>query len=122
MAKIMIVDDSLLSRISLRMILKGNGHEISCECENGVEACDKYFELRPDIVTMDITMPVMDGIQALKNIIDKDNDARIIMISALGQEEFILEALNNGAVNYITKPFEPEQIIDAINEIFCMAD
>lgn len=122
MARVMIVDDSLISRMSLRMILKENGHEVVHECTNGIEACDKYFILKPDLVTMDITMPVMDGLQALKHIMNQDSEAQIIMISALGQEPKILESLNHGAKNYITKPFEPEQIIEAINELFCFAE
>ena len=122
MARILVVDDSLFSRMSLKKILTADGHEVIGESANGVDACAKYIDLKPDLVTMDITMPEMDGLEALKNIRGVNPEAQIIMISALGQETKILEALNRGAKDYITKPYESGQVISAVNEIFNQID
>ena len=122
MAKVLIVDDSVIARMSLRKILIKEGHEIIAESVNGIDACLKYEEFRPDIVTMDITMPDMDGLEALKRIVKVDPEAQVIMISALGQEPKILEALNSGAKHYVTKPYDSEQVITAVNDIFCVVD
>jgi two-component system, chemotaxis family, chemotaxis protein CheY len=117
MAKILIVDDSLIVRINLRRILTAAGHEIAGEAENGQDALEKYQAERPDIVTMDITMPVLDGISALKQLVVQDPDARVIMISAMGQSNKVLDALNAGARNFITKPFEAEKVVAAIHAV-----
>lgn len=117
MAKIMIVDDSLFVRMNLKKILIENGHEIVAEAANGEEACEKYSELKPEIVTLDITMPKMDGIEALSNICKEDDEANVIMISALGQEAKILEALDKGAKQYITKPFKNTDVLEKIDNI-----
>jgi two-component system chemotaxis response regulator CheY len=122
MAKILIVDDSLISRISLKKILTAEGHEIIGESVNGVDACLKYVDLQPDLVTMDITMPEMDGLEALRRIMYFDPNAQVVMISALGQESKILEALNDGAMEYITKPYETEQVISIINDLFSLVE
>ncbi len=114
MAKILIVDDSAFSRKMLRGILVAGGHEIIGEACDGAEASEKYKELLPDITTMDITMPNVDGITVLKNIKEDYPEAKVIMITALGSGEKIIEALNTGAANYITKPFDSGKIIDAI--------
>lgn len=116
MAKILIVDDSLISRIKLRKIIEMSNHEVIGEAIDGKEAYEKYEELKPDLVTMDITMPNLDGISALKNIMKSYEDAKIIMITALGQGTKILDALNNGAKNYITKPYEEDKVIKSIEE------
>jgi Response regulator containing CheY-like receiver domain and AraC-type DNA-binding domain len=119
MAKILIVDDSLIQRINLKKLLTANGHEIVGECSNGAEAVKKYRELMPDLVTMDITMPEMNGLEALRIILGDNPKAKVIMISALGQEDKILEALGIGALHYITKPYEPEQVFAAVSDILC---
>lgn len=116
MAKILIVDDSSVSRKKLRKILESNNHDIIDEARDGIEGLNKYKELKPDLVTMDITMPNLDGISCLKQIRENDSGVKVIMITALGNGEKIFEALSNGATNYITKPFEEEKIIEVINE------
>ncbi len=117
MARILIVDDSLLARNSLKTILKSGNHEVVGEATDGEQAISQYYKLKPDIVTMDITMPNINGIESLKRIVADDPRARVIMISALGQGGKILEALNNGARHYITKPFEPEKVLEAVNDV-----
>ncbi len=117
MARILIVDDSLLARKGLKSILEGGDHEVVGEAVDGEQAVDKYNKLKPDIVTMDITMPNVNGIESLKRIIADDPQACVIMISALGQGGKILDALNSGATHYITKPFESEKVLEAINEV-----
>ncbi|MCX7841814.1 MAG: response regulator [Clostridia bacterium] len=117
MSKILIVDDSMISRINLKKILLAEGHEVIGEASNGLEAVKKFEDLKPDIVTMDITMPEMDGLEALRNIMRSNPAAKVIMISALGQNNKILEALQSGAKNYITKPYEPSQVINIIKEL-----
>ena len=117
MAKIMIVDDSLALRFNLKNLLKTNGHDVIAEAANGEEACEKFAALAPDIITMDITMPKMDGITAIKQIRAKDQKTPIIMISALGQEIKVLEALKSGANDYIVKPFTPEAIVETIGNV-----
>lgn len=120
MAKILIVDDSSVSRKKLKTILETENHIIVGEAGDGNEALKKFKELNPDLVTMDITMPNMNGIETLKKIIEIAPKAKVIMITALGQGSKILEALNSGATNYITKPFEEENVLrsieDALNE------
>lgn len=118
MAKILIVDDSLIQRLNLKKLFTADGHEIVGECTNGLEAVKKFRELKPELVTLDITMPEMSGLEALKAILGEYPDAKVIMISALGQENKILEALENGALHYITKPYEPEQVISAVRDVF----
>jgi len=117
MARIMIVDDSLIVRMNLKKILINSGHEVVAEASNGEEACLKYEECKPDVVTLDITMPKMDGIEALSKICEEDRDASIIMISALGQELKILEALDKGAKHYIVKPFKESDVLNKIDTV-----
>jgi two-component system chemotaxis response regulator CheY len=114
MRKIMIVDDSLIIRINLKKLFEKNGFEVVAEATNGREAVEKYIIFQPDIITMDITMPEMDGISALEKIREIDEQIPVVMISALGQELKILEAVNKGANHFIVKPF---QEIDVINKI-----
>lgn len=116
MARILIVDDSFLARKKLKNIIDTTEHKIVGEAEDGYEAFKKYRELEPDVVTMDINMPYLDGIGALKLIKESYTDAKVIMATVLGQGNKMLEALNLGAVNYINKPFNEEKVINAIND------
>lgn len=117
MKKVLIVDDASFMRLSLRTMLQNNGFEIVGEAENGVQAVKMYSNLKPDIVTMDITMPDMDGIQALKAILGLDKTAKIIMLSAMGQETKVKEAVLSGAKTFIVKPFKEEHLIQTLNKI-----
>jgi two-component system, chemotaxis family, chemotaxis protein CheY len=117
MAKILIVDDSRTSRKILRAILEENGHEIIAEAVNGEDGLNKFKEVQPDLITMDITMPIMDGIEALKQIREHDNNAKVIMVTAAGQKSKMVEAIKYGALEFLTKPYEADQIIDIVNRI-----
>lgn len=117
MAKILIVDDSKTSRKILRNILTENGHEVIGEAINGKEAIERHTELQPDITTMDITMPVMDGLEALRGIMDNDKNAKIIMVTAAGQKSKMVDAVKYGAIEFLTKPFEATQIIEIIDKV-----
>lgn len=116
MAKILIVDDSSIMRRNLRAILRDGGHLVIAEASNGLEAYQAYKEYQPDLVTMDITMPVMDGIDAVRKIIVEFPTAQIIMISALNQRSKVFEALECGAKNYITKPIDASKVLSTVNE------
>lgn len=117
MAKILIVDDSKTSRRILKGMLDECGHEVIAEAENGEEGYLKYKEIHPDIVTMDITMPKMDGLECLKVIKHYDADAKVIMVTAAGQKDKIMEAIKNGAAEFITKPFEKADIAKALDNV-----
>lgn len=117
MAKILLVDDSRTSRKFLRNVLEADQHEIIGEAVNGVEAIQKYKELHPDIITMDITMPELDGITALKEILEFDKDAKIIIVTAAGQKYKVIEAVKFGAKDYLTKPFDPQRIHQSISAL-----
>ena len=117
MAKILIVDDSRTSRKMLRTLLEEAGHEIVGEAVNGDDGYLKYQELKPDLVTMDITMPTTDGIQALQLIRHYDKEACVVMITAAGQKDKMLQALKEGAAEFITKPFDKEDVIKIIGKI-----
>ncbi len=117
MAKILIVDDSKTSRKILRSILEENGHEIIAEAINGEDGMEKFKAFKPDLITMDITMPVMDGIEALKKIREYDRTAIVVMVTAAGQKTMMVDALKYGASEFLTKPYEAMQIIDIINKI-----
>ena len=117
MARILIVDDSKTSRRFFKNMLEGSGHEIVAEALNGQEGVELYEEYKPDLVTMDISMPVMDGIQATKEIIEKNPDAKIIMVSAAAQKSNMIEALKRGALDFIEKPFDADVIINCIDKI-----
>lgn len=117
MARIMIVDDSTVMRLNLKKILSGVGHTIVAEAQNGKEACLLYEKFKPELVTMDISMPVMTGVEATKAIISKFPDATIVMISALNQKKMVYEALKNGARHYIIKPIDQEKVISVLNEV-----
>ena len=117
MKKVLVVDDAIFMRNALKLMLERNGFEVVGEAENGLVAIQKYKTLRPDIVTMDITMPEMDGIEALKAIRQFDAAAKIVTISALGQECYVREAVLSGAKGFIVKPFKEEQIMKVINKL-----
>lgn len=111
MAKVLIIDDSRTSRHVLRNILEKNGHEVIGEATNGQEGYEKYIALQPDVVTLDITMPVLDGLGALDKIMTLDSEANVVMITAAGQKEKMVEAIKLGAAEFIQKPFEENQIV-----------
>lgn len=116
MRTVLIADDTAFMRMTLRNILGKNGYKVVGEAEDGVQAIEKYKELNPNIVTMDITMPNLDGISAIKEIIKNDSQANIVVCSAMGQKTLVIEALNAGARDFIVKPFQPERILDALNK------
>jgi two-component system chemotaxis response regulator CheY len=116
MAKILVVDDAEFLRLRISKMLKGDGHDV-IEAENGVVAMQKYFDEKPDVVLMDITMPEMDGLTALKQIRTKDPSANIVMLTALGQESVVLEAIKSGAKDFVVKPFERDRVMNAINKL-----
>lgn len=107
MPTVLVVDDALFMRVAISNMFKEWGYEVVGEAENGREAIELYKELKPDLVTMDVTMPIMSGIDAVKAITPEFPEAKIVMITALGQQRLIREALENGAKDFITKPFEP---------------
>lgn len=115
-SRILIVDDASIMRRILKNILVINGYEVVGEASNGKEALDLYKKLKPDLVTMDIVMPQVNGIQALKNILDYDKDAKVIMISVIDQRHALKEVIDAGACDFILKPFENERIISAIED------
>lgn len=117
MATVLIVDDSRTSRRILRNILTENGFEIVGEAENGQIGYEKYIELKPDLVTLDITMPVLDGLGSLEKIMQLDKEANVIMVTAAGQKSKMVEAIKLGAAEFIQKPFEPEQILSVIKTV-----
>ena len=117
MKKVLIVDDMTFVRFALGTILEKNGYEVVGEAKNGAEAVRKYAECAPDIVTMDITMPEMSGIEALKAILAKDPKAKVVIVSAMGQESFVKEAIVSGAKHFILKPFKDEMVMKTINSI-----
>lgn len=116
MAGIMIVDDAAFMRMMLKDILTKGGHEVVGEAENGLRAIEKYKEVLPDLVLMDITMPELDGIGAVKRIKTVDPNAKIIMCSAMGQQAMVLESIQAGARDFIVKPFQPDRILEAIGK------
>ena len=117
MKRVLITDDAIFMRVALKTMLVKNGFEIVGEAENGAIAVEKYKLLKPDIVTLDITMPIMDGLEALKQIKAFDKNAKIMMISAMGQESIVREAIILGATGFVIKPFNEETIIKAFNKL-----
>lgn len=117
MARILVVDDSIVMRRNLEKILVEAGHEVVGQAINGMQAVILYSELNPDIVTMDISMPIMTGVDAVSYIMNKDAAANIIMISALNQKHMVFEAINKGAKHYIIKPIDQEILLKSINDI-----
>ncbi len=120
--KVLIVDDAMFMRNMIAEIFNGKkygeeDYQVVAEAENGIEAVDMYKEHNPDIVTMDIVMPEMTGIEALKEIMSIDSGANVIMCSALGQDSLVMEALDAGAKDFIVKPFQPEKVLDVVIRI-----
>jgi two-component system chemotaxis response regulator CheY len=113
---VLIVDDALFMRMMIKDILSKDGLDVIGEAENGVEAVKKYAELHPDLVTMDIVMPEMDGIEAVRNIMKLDPAARVLMCSAMGQQPLVVEALEAGAKDFIIKPFQPSKVVEAVRK------
>lgn len=115
--KVLVVDDAVFMRMKLKDILEKNGYEVVAEAQNGAEAVEKYKAEKPEIVTMDITMPEMDGIEALKAIKEIDGNAQVVMCSAMGQQAMVMEAIQSGAVDFIVKPFEADRVIDSLGKV-----
>lgn len=113
---ILVVDDASFMRMMVKDILTKNGFVVSGEAENGQKAIEKYKELSPDLVIMDITMPEMDGIQAVKEIKKINSNAKIVMCSAMGQQAMVIEAIQAGAKDFIVKPFQADRVIDAVTK------
>jgi two-component system chemotaxis response regulator CheY len=118
MAKnILIVDDAAFMRMMIKDILSKNGYTVAGEAENGLKAIEKYNELQPDLVLMDITMPEMDGIAALKQIKAANSGALVIMCSAMGQQAMVIESIQAGAKDFIVKPFQAERVLEAVKKV-----
>ena len=117
MKRVLIVDDAAFMRVSIRNIVSKNGYEVAGEAEKGAVAVQKYAELHPDIVTMDITMPEMNGLEALIAIRKADPGAKVIMVSALGQESMVRDAVMAGAKGFVVKPFKEETITAALAKL-----
>jgi len=118
MAKnILICDDAAFMRMMIKDILTRNGYNIAGEAENGLRAIEKYAEVKPDLVLMDITMPEMDGIEALKRIKAADPNASVIMCSAMGQQAMVIESIQAGAKDFIVKPFQADRVIEAVQKV-----
>ena len=117
MKKVLIVDDASVVRLMIKKALKEGDFEIVGEAVNGIDALTKYKELRPDIVTMDITMPEADGIQATKDIIAFDENAKVVIMSGIEQKEMLWQAIKAGAASYIVKPFENDRVLATLNEV-----
>ena len=115
--RILVVDDAMFMRMMLKDILSKNGYEVVGEAANGREAIDKYIELRPDLVLLDITMPEMDGITALKEIKHIDPQAVVVVCSAMGQQNMVIEAIQNGALDFIVKPFQQNRVLESLKRI-----
>jgi two-component system chemotaxis response regulator CheY len=117
MAKVLIVDDAAFMRMMIKDILEKNGFDVIGEANNGIKAVELYKAERPDVVTMDITMPDMDGIEAVKAIKAFDPTAKIIMCSAMGQQTMVMDAIRAGAKDFIVKPFQADRVLEAIKKV-----
>ena len=113
---ILICDDAAFMRMMIKDILTKNGYEVVGEAANGAEGVEKYSQLKPDLVMMDITMPEMNGIDALKKIKENDSNANVIMCSAMGQQAMVIESIQAGAKDFIVKPFQVERVIEAVKK------
>lgn len=112
--KVLIADDAAFMRVMLKDILTKNGHEVVGEAANGLEMLSKYEETQPDIVILDITMPEMDGLTAIKELRKKHPDANVIMCSAMGQQSMVIDAIQSGAKDFIVKPFQADRVIECL--------
>ena len=115
--RVLVVDDAIFMRTMISDILKQAGYEIVGEASTGVEAVAKYKETKPDIVTMDIVMPDMGGIDAVREIMKQDPSARILMCSAMGQQGLVVEAIQAGARDFVVKPFQPSRVLEAVQRV-----
>lgn len=115
--RVLVVDDAAFMRMMVKDILTKNGYEVVGEAENGAKALEKYQELKPDLTTMDITMPEMDGISAVKEIKKVDPNAKIVMCSAMGQQAMVIEAIQSGAKDFIVKPFQADRVLEAVKKV-----
>lgn len=120
MKKVLIVDDAAFMRASIRAMLEKNGFEVVGDAENGLAGIEKYKELNPDVVTMDITMPEMGGIEALRVIKQYDPTAKVVMLSAMGQESMVMDAVVSGAKSFIVKPFKEDIIVQTLNKVLAL--
>ena len=116
MSRVLIADDAAFMRTMIKNILTEAGYEVVGEAENGQVAVAKYEELRPDLTTMDITMPELDGLSALKRIREVDPAARVVMCSAMGQQAMVVESIQAGARDFIVKPFQPDRVLEAVHK------
>ncbi|WP_217585520.1 response regulator [Lentibacillus saliphilus] len=121
MARILVTDDANFMRVTLSNILQREGHEVVGQAENGQEAVHLYQTLKPDLVTMDITMPIMNGIDAIQEIIKIDANAIIVVCSAMGQQKVVVEAIEFGATDFIVKPFDPSRVLETIGRALMRA-
>jgi two-component system chemotaxis response regulator CheY len=119
--RVLIVDDAVYMRNMIREILSGAGFEVVGEAGNGVEAVERWRELRPDVTTMDIVMPYRSGIEATREIVDREPGAVVVMCSALGQESLVMEAIEAGASDFIVKPFKPEEVLGVVRKVLGIA-
>lgn len=117
MKKLLIVDDASVVRLMIRKVLKESDFTIVGEAKNGREAFEKYKDLKPDVVTMDLVMPEVDGIQATRDIVSFDKNAKVIIVSGIDQREMLMRAIDAGACSYIVKPFEADRVITTLNEV-----
>jgi len=114
---VLLVDDAAIMRMMLKQILTENGYEVVGEAENGLKAVEKYKELKPRLVIMDITMPEMNGIQATKSIREIDSNALVVMCSAMGQQSMVIESIQSGARDFIVKPFQADRVLEAVQKV-----
>jgi two-component system chemotaxis response regulator CheY len=115
--RVLIVDDAAFMRMMIKDILSKNGFEVVGEAENGLQGLEMFKEHKPDLVTMDITMPEMDGIVAVREIMKVDKAAKVIMCSAMGQQSMVIDAIQAGAKDFIVKPFQPDRVLEAVNKV-----
>ena len=115
--RVLIVDDAAFMRMMIKDILSKNGYDVVGEADNGVRAVEKYKELTPDLVLMDITMPEMNGIDAIKNIKAIDPGAKVVMCSAMGQQAMVIESIQAGARDFIVKPFQADRVLEAVRKV-----
>ncbi|WP_010300579.1 response regulator [Kurthia senegalensis] len=114
MHTVLVVDDTLFIRETIKRMIAGQGFDVIGEAENGEEAIEQYKKLHPDIVTMDITMPIKNGLEATKAIYEYDKNAKIVVITAVGQQKNVVKALKNGAKDFMTKPFDQQQLLHVL--------
>jgi two-component system chemotaxis response regulator CheY len=118
LTKVLIVDDALFMRTMIKDILQGTGrYDVVGEATNGQEAIKKFQELQPELITMDIVMPVMDGIEAARTILKQDPTVRVVMVSALGQEPLVIESIASGAKDFVVKPFSADKVVKVIDQV-----